>query len=102
MVDLPATASPESPFARSSDAHNRPLHRGYRGEPNVRLEFPIGFFCADVLLHQFRDDLVLLDQLGPLPGSLFRLGGELLGLPGGRPTRRDRTRFSARCRFGWA
>jgi hypothetical protein len=44
------------------------------------IEFPSFFFCADVLLHQFGDDLVLLDEFGPQPGDFFLLGGKPLGL----------------------
>ena len=31
---------------------------------SFQLEFPIGFFCLDVLLHEFRDDLVLHGEFG--------------------------------------
>ena len=54
----------------------------YRGEPSVLLEFPIGFFCANVLLHQFGDDFVLGRQLLLQASDLLPL--RLLGSPGAR------------------
>jgi hypothetical protein len=51
-------------FGRSIVGRNRLLRLAYHEKPIVRLEFPIGFFCLDVLLHQFSNDFVLVDQLG--------------------------------------
>src|SRR4030066_62043 len=50
---------------------DRAPRRECRGEPNVRSEFPTGFFCADVLLHQLGDHFVLLTQLGLLALELL-------------------------------
>jgi hypothetical protein len=47
-------------------------------------------FCANVLLHQCGDDLVLLNELGPQPGDFLLLDGKPLGLAFGNRVKGDR------------
>jgi hypothetical protein len=70
--------------AWASTSGSRQSCRGYRGGPRFLLEVPIGFFCFDVLLHEVRNDFVLLDQLlfellDPLLFELVDLGLGPLG-----------------------
>src|SRR4029079_2255568 len=59
----------------SSASRNRRSRRACHGEPSVPSEFPTGFFCANVLLHEFGNDFVLVSQLGFVSGDTgFKLG----------------------------
>lgn len=58
-----ATFSLVSQLDRSSTLGSQQSNHGYRGEPSIRSEFPIFFFCFDVLLHELRDHLVFQLQL---------------------------------------
>ena len=53
----------ERPLVSSNTSCSRRSHLEYRGGPKRLLEVPIGFFCLDVLLHEFCDHLILVNQL---------------------------------------
>jgi len=72
-------AGPESRFARAIGARNRPLRSRVSWGTQRPFRAPNGFFCADVLLHQFGDDLVLLLELVLQASDLFLLDRELVG-----------------------